>query len=121
MGDLGNADYIVAQSKEAMGLTGERDALVVVDRGSNYIDCFPLMSRHNTDAHALDAAPATDGSPDPAGDGVLSSYDAFDPAVRAHSPAAGAPPPAAPTPRHAPPCSQRITGCVALDNVLFEG
>ena len=35
-----------------MGLTGERDALVILDRAEpNYIDCFPLMSRHNADAY----------------------------------------------------------------------
>ena len=33
-GDLVNADHIIAHSDEAMGLTGERDALVVVDRYS---------------------------------------------------------------------------------------
>ena len=49
-GELGNADYIVAQSEESMGLTGERDALAVVDRGTDYIDCFPLMSRNSADA-----------------------------------------------------------------------
>ena len=42
--ELGNADYIVAQSEESMGLTRERDALVVVDRGTEYTDCFPLCS-----------------------------------------------------------------------------
>ena len=31
-GDLVNADHIIAHSNEAMGLTGERDALAVVDR-----------------------------------------------------------------------------------------
>ena len=40
-GDLVNADYIVAQSEDSMGLTGERDALVIVDRATNYKDCFP--------------------------------------------------------------------------------
>ena len=51
-GKLGNADYVVAQSKEAVGLTGERDALVVVDMAEpEYIDCFPLMFRHNADAY----------------------------------------------------------------------
>ena len=55
-GELGNADYVVAQSKEAMGLTGERDALVVVDRAKpEYIDCFPLMSRLDADAFDDDA------------------------------------------------------------------
>ena len=50
-GELGNADYVVAQSEESMGLTGEKDALVIVDRGTDYTDCFPLMSRHASDAY----------------------------------------------------------------------
>ena len=54
-GDLVNADYIVAQSEDSMGLTGEKDALVIVDRATNYKDCFPLMSRSADDAYgALD-------------------------------------------------------------------
>ena len=50
-GDLVSADTIVAQSEVSMGLTGERDALVIVDRATNYKDCFPLMSKHAEDAH----------------------------------------------------------------------
>ena len=46
-----NADYIVAQSEESMGLTGERDALVVVDRATEHTDCYPLQSRSSADAH----------------------------------------------------------------------
>ena len=34
-----------------MDLIGERDALVVVDRYSVYIDCFPLMTKTAPDAH----------------------------------------------------------------------
>ena len=40
-GDLVNADHIIAHSDEAMGLTGERDALAVVDQFTDYIDCYP--------------------------------------------------------------------------------
>ena len=50
-GDLVNADHIIAHSDEAMGLTGEPDALVVVDRYSEYDDCFPLMTKTADDAH----------------------------------------------------------------------
>ena len=50
-GDLVSADYIVAQSEESMGRTGERDALLVVDHAVTYLDCFPLMSRHSDDAN----------------------------------------------------------------------
>ena len=34
-----------------MGLTGERDALVIVDRYSNYVDIFPLKSKDADDAY----------------------------------------------------------------------
>ena len=50
-GDLVNADHIIAHSDEAMGLTGERDALAVVDRFSDYVDCFPVMTKTADDAH----------------------------------------------------------------------
>ena len=49
--ELVNADHIVAHSEESMGLTGERDALAVVDRATGYTDCFPLMSKSADDAH----------------------------------------------------------------------
>ena len=44
-GDLVDADHIIAHSGEAMGFTGERDALAVVDRYSDYVDCFPFMTK----------------------------------------------------------------------------
>ena len=50
-GELVNADHIVAHSDESMGLTGERDALVAVDRYSNYVDCFPLATKPADDAY----------------------------------------------------------------------
>ena len=50
-GELVNADHVISHSDESMGLTGERDALVVVDRATVYIDCFPLMSKTAPDAH----------------------------------------------------------------------
>ena len=50
-GDLVNADYIVSQTAEAMGLTGERDALAIVDRATDYKDCFPLQSRSASDCY----------------------------------------------------------------------
>ena len=34
-----------------MGITGERTALVVLDRATGYKDCFPLMSKDAIDAH----------------------------------------------------------------------
>ena len=50
-GELVNADYIVSQSMEAMGLTGERDALAIVDRATNYKDCYPMQSRSGSDCY----------------------------------------------------------------------
>jgi len=50
-GDLVNADHIIANSDEAAGLTGERDALLIVDRYSGYIDAFPLGSKTAEDAY----------------------------------------------------------------------
>ena len=50
-GDLVNANHIIANSEDAMGLTGERDALAIVDRHTNYIDCYPLMTKTADDAY----------------------------------------------------------------------
>ncbi len=50
-GDLVNADHIIANSDEAMGLTGERNALAIVDRFSDYKDCFPLTTKDADEAH----------------------------------------------------------------------
>ena len=50
-GDLVNAEHIIANREDAMGLTGERDALAIVDRYSNYIDCYPLMKKTADDAY----------------------------------------------------------------------
>ncbi len=54
-GDLVNADHIIANSDEAMGLTGERNALAVVDRYSDYKDCFPLDTKDADDTLAAHA------------------------------------------------------------------
>ena len=40
-GEFANADHIIAHLAESEGLTGERDALGVVDSYSDYKDCFP--------------------------------------------------------------------------------
>ena len=51
-GDLVNADHVIAHSADAAGLTGERDALVIVDRYTEYIDAFPLATKSADDAQA---------------------------------------------------------------------
>ena len=37
-GDLVNADHLLAQSAESMGLFGERDALLIVDKFTGYVE-----------------------------------------------------------------------------------
>ena len=51
-GDLINADHIISQSEEAQGLMGEREALIIVDRYSDYIDCYPVKRKTTEDAYA---------------------------------------------------------------------
>jgi hypothetical protein len=50
-GDLVNADHIIASSDEAMGLTGERNAMAIVDRFTDNKDCFPLATKDADEAH----------------------------------------------------------------------
>jgi hypothetical protein len=50
-GDLVKADHIIANSEEAMGLTGERNAFAIVDRFSEYKDCFPLATKDAEEAY----------------------------------------------------------------------
>ena len=50
-GELVNADHLIAQSEESQGLTGERDALLIVDRYSGYVDAFPLKTKSADDAY----------------------------------------------------------------------
>jgi hypothetical protein len=38
-------DHLVARSAAAQGLDGERNMLVVKDRATNYVDCFPVFSK----------------------------------------------------------------------------
>ena len=44
-GDLVCADHIISMSEAAAGLTGEKDALLIVDKHSGYLDVFPLMTK----------------------------------------------------------------------------
>ena len=44
-GDLVNADHLLAQPAESMGLFSERDALLIADKFTEYVDAFPLKSK----------------------------------------------------------------------------
>ena len=39
------ADHIALGSEISQGRRGERDALVILDRATSWIDCYPLYSK----------------------------------------------------------------------------
>ena len=49
-GDQVTADHIVSRSEASQGLTGEKNALVLLDRATGYIECFPLGTKSSGDA-----------------------------------------------------------------------
>ena len=49
-GDQVTADHIVSRSEISQGLIGEKNALVLLDRATGYIDCFPLGTKNSDDA-----------------------------------------------------------------------
>ena len=49
-GDQATADHIVSRSEASQGLTGEKNALVLLDRATWYIECFPLGTKSSGDA-----------------------------------------------------------------------
>jgi hypothetical protein len=44
-GEQITCDHLIARSAQAQGAEGERNMLVVKDRATGYIDCFPVMSK----------------------------------------------------------------------------
>ncbi|MCP4242093.1 MAG: hypothetical protein GY772_16170, partial [bacterium] len=44
-GDVVTADHIVSHSPVSMGIQGERDALVVKDRGTGWLSCYPVKDK----------------------------------------------------------------------------
>ena len=44
-GDQLTADHIIARSERSQGVTGQEDALLVVDRATKWVDCFPLKDK----------------------------------------------------------------------------
>jgi hypothetical protein len=49
-GDQVTADHIESRSEASQGLTGEKNALVLLDRTTGYIECFPLGTKSSGDA-----------------------------------------------------------------------
>jgi len=45
------ADRVYAHSDIMEGFTGDLDALVIYDRGTKFIDCYPLRSKSSDDAY----------------------------------------------------------------------
>ena len=45
-GDTACADHLVSQSEASRGICGERDALVIGDRWSEWIDGYPVQARN---------------------------------------------------------------------------
>ena len=50
-GIIVTADHLIAHSEKSMGMTGEQDALVVKDRGTGWLECFPLATKSADDAY----------------------------------------------------------------------
>ena len=44
-GDQLTADHIIARSERSQGVTGQEDALLVMDRATKWVDCFPLKDK----------------------------------------------------------------------------
>jgi hypothetical protein len=50
-GDEITADHIVAESDISQGIGGHREALVILDRATRWIECYPLKTKGWEDAH----------------------------------------------------------------------
>ena len=48
-GDQVTADHIISRSTASQGLTGEKNALVLLDRATGYIECYPLGTKSSSD------------------------------------------------------------------------
>ena len=44
-GDQLTADHVIARSERSQGVTGQEDALLIMDRATKWIDCFPLRDK----------------------------------------------------------------------------
>ena len=50
-GDQVFADHILSRSDRAQGITGELDALLIYDRGTTWIDCYPVKTQSSDDVY----------------------------------------------------------------------
>ena len=50
-GDQVTADHILSRSDCAQGITGELDALLIYDRGTTWIDCYPVKTQSSDDVY----------------------------------------------------------------------
>jgi hypothetical protein len=50
-GEQLTADHIVAQSLEDQSMDGDRDAVVITDRATGFLDCYPVRSKSAEDAY----------------------------------------------------------------------
>ena len=46
------ADYAVANSEDSEGITGDKDALIIADRCTDWVYGYPLPSRESDDGYA---------------------------------------------------------------------
>jgi hypothetical protein len=50
-GDQITADHVVANAEKSQGLTGDKDALVIKDRFTKYVEGYPLPTKNADDAY----------------------------------------------------------------------
>ena len=55
-GELITADQVVANSYTSMGVTGDKSAIVIGNRGTGYIEGFPLGSKDETELALMEFA-----------------------------------------------------------------
>ena len=51
-GDSITADHLIAQNELSRGITGDRDALVIKDRATGWLACYPVPDKSADEAYA---------------------------------------------------------------------
>ena len=49
-GDEAIADHIIARSARSQSVTGDHDALLIYDRATKWVDCYPVRTQSASDA-----------------------------------------------------------------------